>query len=154
MGLVLVLSLIFALDTSTSSLAGIIFSFVKVGSAVASPFILIAGIRVIYSGAQFRYTADDQKMLIVCPRENYRSDIFYNTVVGVNYEDMMFFSKKRGFHITVFCTYGEYHFEYLFPYKCAENAKTPDLTPFRLLEERAGLITPPEYYMGKRIDNF
>ena len=154
LGMAIILGLIFAVDTSTSNLAGIIYSFIRIGAMIVSPFILIAGIRIILSGAQFSYTADDQKMLIVCPRENYRADIFYNTVVSVSYEDMKRFSRKTGFHVTVFCTYGEYHFEYLFPYKVSENAKTPEITPFRLLEERAGLITPPEYYMGKGLDNF
>lgn len=152
-GIALVAGLIFAVDTNNSSLAGIVFTYVKLGTLIFTPFFLIAGIRTIRSGTMYTFTATDEKMLIVCPHENFRADIFYSTIENVTYEEIMYFSKLRGFHVTVYCTHGMYRFEYLFAYKAHSTVKKPEYTPFRYLEERAGLIKQPEYFAGSRLDN-
>ena len=155
LGIVLVVSLVLYLTSFPErGITGAAAFLIQTGVLAASPFLLIGGIRAIRSGVTYNYTANEEKMLIVCPRENFRADIFYNTVENVTYEEIKYFSKVRGLHVTVFCTHGKYFFEFLFGYNTPETAKTPDMTPFRYIEERAGLIAPPEYSAWSRIDNF
>ncbi len=153
-GIILVLILLFLLTSLPKrGLTGAAGAFIEISAAIISPFLLIGGIRTIRSGVTYNYTADEEKMLIVCPRENFRVDIFYNTVENVTYEEIRYLSKVRGLHVTVYCTHGIYVFELLFGYRTPENLKTPELTPFRYIEERAGLVTPPVYSAWSRIDN-
>ncbi len=154
-GIGLVVSLVlFLTNLPDRGLTGAAAFLMQTVVLVVSPLLLIGGIRAIRSGVTYNYTANEEKMLIVCPRENFRADIFYNTVENVTYEEIKYFSKIRGLHVTVFCTHGKYIFEFLFGYNTPETSKTPDLTPFRYIEERAGLIAPPEYSAWSRLDNF
>ena len=136
--------------TINNSLAATVFDFVGYICIIALPFVYIGALRTILSGEQYSFTADKTKMLIVCPRKNFRADIFYEDVRRVEYSDILLFRKHRGYNITVVCTSGEQIFTYLFPYKT--HKKDRDMTPFRIIEERAGLLEKTEYVAGRRID--
>ncbi len=140
-----------AIISKPPSLAYLVFGISKWIVPLLSPFILIGGIRVFLSGAFYNYTVDDEKMLIVCPRENYRADIFFNTVLGVEYTDLLRLTRKYGFRVTVTCTDNTYTYDFIFPH--GVHNMREDLTPFRIIEERCGFVAPPEYYAGQRIDN-
>lgn len=138
--------------TEPPSLAWLVFGFLELAVPIASPFLLIAGVRVILSGAFYKYTVEKEKMLIVCPKDNYRADIYFENVIFVEYSDLVRFGRKYGYHVTVTCRDGVYTYDFIFPHGVRNMPE--ELTPFRVIEERCGLVAPPEYYGGQRIDNF
>ena len=129
----------------------LVFDALKLVSIIASPLLLIGGLRVIRSGILYDFTANNEKMLITCPKEDYRADIYYANVLNVEYKERHRFGKISGYNITVNCSDGVYTFEFVFPSKA--TIRHPDMTPFRMLEEQAGLLDRPEYVAGRRIDN-
>lgn len=143
---------IFAEGNAASIIYTLIFDALKLISIIASPLILIGTIRSLRSGDQYSFTADEEKMLIVCPKRDFRADIYYKNVQYVIYEDILHNAKLRGYHVSIICRDTEkYEFHYLFPYKSENRSK--DITPFRIIEERAGLLSRPEFIAGQRIDN-
>lgn len=159
---VVVIVLIVVLSAGTqadSNMASVIFTLafdtLKVTSFVWFPLALIGGTRVILSGAEYSFTADEEKMLIVCPKENIRADIYYNNVLNVEYQERLTFVRKKlkGYLVTIYCKDGIKTFDFVFPYSSGTVALTKDLTPFRIIEERAGFLEKPEFIAGKRVDN-
>ena len=149
--IVLCLSIIFAVSIQASAnLASVLFTL-KIVSPIASVFILVGMIRMILSGDQYTFYADEQKMLIVCPKRDVRADIYYSEVLNVEYIERKRFSKLVGYDVSIYCKGGIHTFKFLFPYKAYKKNK--DLTPFVIIEERAGLLERPEFLAGKRIDN-
>ena len=138
--------------TEPPSLAWLAFGILEIVVPLASPFLLIAGIKVFLSGAFYKYTVDQEKILIVCPKDNYRADIYFENVISVEYSDLVRFGRKYGYHVTVTCRNDIYTYDFIFPHGVRNMPE--ELTPFRVIEERSGLIAPPEYYGGQRIDNF
>lgn len=154
--IVLCLSIIFAVSIQASAnLASVLFTLIfdalKIVSPIASVFILVGMIRMILSGDQYTFYADEQKMLIVCPKRDVRADIYYSEVLNVEYIERKRFSKLVGYDVSIYCKGGIHTFKFLFPYKAYKKNK--DLTPFVIIEERAGLLERPEFLAGKRIDN-
>ena len=90
-------------------------------------------------------------MLITYPKKDMRVDIIYENVRFVTYEDITSFGKLRGYSVTVTCSDGTYHFDYLFPKHC--STKDKNVTPFHIVEERCNFVAKPEYLAGKRIDD-
>lgn len=153
-GIALIIILIFSVNAPEGSFAQTVFSILEVAVLVASPFLLIGGERYILSGAYYQFTANNEKMLIVCPRDNYRADIYYNKVMSVTYAETKFFGKPHGYYVEVRCTDMVYTYDFIFPQSRNSKNFGIEYTPFRILEEKAGLIDRPEYFAGKRIDNF
>ena len=53
--------------------------------------------------------------------------------------------------MTILCRDGyNFKFEFLFPQNM--QIKSKDMTPFVIIEERAGLLEKPEFFAGRRID--
>ena len=142
---------IYASGNLASVLFTIIFDALKVISPFASFFILIGMIRMILSGDQYNFIADEQKMLIVCPKRDVRADIYYSDVLNVEYIEKKRFSKLIGYNVNIYCKGGMSTFKFLFPYRASKKSK--DLTPFVIIEERSGLLERPEFLAGRRIDN-
>lgn len=147
---------IWALDIVASlNLASIVYSIVfdalKLVSLIAYPLFLIGGVRMILSGDQYNFNANEEKMLITCPKKNFRSDIYYANVLNVEYKEINGATKVKGYNVTVYCKDGIKTFDFLFPSKT--TIRHPDMTPFRMIEERAGLLEKPEFLAGQRIDN-
>ena len=153
-GIILVNVFVFYVSASTQppSLAWLIFGILEIAVPLASPFLLIGGMRVILAGAFYNYTVDKEKMLIVCPKDNYRADIYLKNVINVEYEDLLRFARKYGYRVTVTCTDNTFTYDFIFPHGVRNMPE--ELTPFRIIEERVGLVAPPEYYGGQRIDSF
>ena len=154
--IVLCLSIIYAVSIHASAnlasvLITLIFDILKIVSPIASVLILVGMIRVILSGDQYNFVADEQKMLIVCPKRDVRADIYYSDVLNVEYTEKKRFSKLIGYDVNIYCKGGIHTFRFLFPYRAYKKNK--DLTPFIIIEERAGLLERPEFLAGKRIDN-
>lgn len=137
------------------NLASIVYSFVldalKLVSIIAYPLFLVGGVRSIRSGDLYNFNATEEKMLIICPKKNFRDDIFYANILNVEYTERKGTSKILGYDVTIYCKDGIRTYEFLFPSKA--TTRHPDMTPFRILEERAGLLEKPEFMAGKRIDN-
>lgn len=143
---------IFAEANAASVIYTLVFDALKIVSVFAAPLFLIGGIRVIRSGETYNYKADSVKMLITCPKADHRADIFYERLISVDYKPRTSFSGKiTGFDVNVNCTDGIFFYRFLFPTEV--KIRHPDMTPFRMLEEQAGLLEKPEYLAGKRIDN-
>ena len=142
-------------DSLASTVYSFIFGIINHSSIIWFPLCAVGGVRVIRSGTEYSFTANEEKMLIVCPRENFRTDIFYKDVRNVEYKDKLSFFKKRlrGYFVTVYCDDGIRTFDFIFPYSSGTVSLTKDLTPFRIIEERAGLLEKPEFIAGQRIDN-
>ena len=148
---------IWALDIVASlNLASIVYALVsdalKLISIIAYPLFLVGGVRSILSGDQYYFNANEEKMLITCPKKNFRDDIYYKNVLNVEYQERKGAKKIRGYNVTIYCKDGIRTYEFLFPAKVT-TARHPDMTPFRILEERAGILEKPEFLAGKRIDN-
>ena len=144
--------ILLAAVTEPPSLAWLVFGVVEWVVPLLSPFILIGGVRTLLSGAYYKFTVNDEKMLIVCPRENYRADIYFGNVKGVEYNDIFRFGRKKGYHVNVICNDSTYTYDFLYPQGVQNMGE--DLTPFRIIEERCGFIARPEYYGGQRIDEY
>ena len=143
---------IHAEPNAASMLFTLVFDALKIASVIAVPLFLVGGIRVIRNGDTYDFKADNVKMLITCPKIDYRADIFYERLLNVEYVPRTTSSGKiRGYDVTVYCTDGRFEYEFLFPSQAA--VRHPDMTPFRMLEEQAGLLERPEYIAGQRIDN-
>lgn len=136
-------------------LAGIlytlIFDVLKLASVIAYPLLLVGGVRTILAGDIYNYTANEEKMLITCPKKDYRTDIFYSDVLNVEYKERQGVKKIKGYDVTVYCRDMIRTFAFVFPSKAV--VRHPDMTPFRILEERSGLLEKPEFIAGQRIDN-
>ncbi len=115
------------------------------------PFIFIGVVKTIFSGETYSFTADERKMLITCPRHDFRADIYYEDVQSVTYNDLMLLGKLRGYSVDIVCGSDSYKFDFLFPYKATRKNK--EMTPFVIIEERSGLLEKPEFFMGRRIDD-
>ncbi len=97
--------------------------------------------RLLMFGSEYQYSADDDKMTI---RHGSNSmDIFYYNVLSVRYEPLELFRKQRGFVVTVVTRKSTNVFRML--YRRLDARMVPENTPFAILEERAGLKTPPDY---------
>lgn len=137
--------------TMQNALSAPLFEIFMFAGLIAIPFLSIGIVRTVLSGDEYSFTADMTKMLIVCPKRNLRCDIFYNDVMRVEYKDIMLFSTLRGYEVTVVGSSGSVMFSFLFPYKA--HTKNKEITPFRIIEERSGLLGQPEYIAGRRIDD-
>ncbi len=144
------LVLVFSIYPPSMSLAYYVFGILRIFAPPACVLACIAIIRVILMGYEYKFTANEEKMLIVCPKIDLRCDIYYDKVKNVAYDEYRMFGKIRGYHVTVTCTDQTFRFDFVFPSKCIRHE---DYTPFRILEERSGLLEKPEYIAGQRIDN-
>ncbi len=118
------------LCASTSILAFVIF--ISLG---------IVLIRLVMFGNEYSYSADEQKMTIWGGERTV--DIFYSNVVCVRYEPIMLLkTKQRGFRVTVITKKSTLIYNMV--YRRFDATMTPATTPFRLLEERAGLLKAPD----------
>ena len=119
---------------------------------IATPFVCITLIRVARSGEEYRYNANEEKMLITCAKHDIRVDVYYANVAGVDYFPIKTASGNfRGYTVTILCRDGyNFKFEFLFPQNM--QIKSKDMTPFVIIEERAGLLEKPEFFAGRRID--
>ena len=137
--------------TLQNSLFMSVFGLIIYALLIVIPFIFIGTIRTILSGETYSYIINEEKMLITCPRKDLRVDILVKNVLSVEYRKITLFGKNRGYSVTIYCKDGEKEFDFLFPQRAIKT--DIDMTPFRLLEERAGLIERPEFLAGKRIDD-
>ena len=137
--------------TMQNALSAPLFEIFMFAGLIAIPFLSIGIVRTVLSGDEYSFTADMTKMLIVCPKRGMRCDVFYSDVIRVDYKEINLFSKLRGYDVTILCRSGDIKFSFLFPYKA--YTKNKELTPFRIIEEKAGIITQPEYIAGRRIDD-
>ena len=138
-------------QTMENTLSATVFGFVLEFGSFIFPFIFIGVIRTVMSGEEYSFTADEHKMLIICPKRDIRADIVYESVQSVSYTDLMFFSRHRGYHVEIVCSYGSFSFDFLFPYKA--HTRNKDVTPFRIIEERCGVLEKPRFLAGQRIDD-
>ncbi len=156
LGVVLVTMFIWGFSMfADANLASVVFTLIfdvlKIASVIAAPLSLVALIRMVRSGQEYRFNAGKEKMLITCPAANHRSDIFYDNVSAVQYYPFNTASNPRGYNVIISCKDGSsFSYCYLFPPNCPH--KDPDITPFRIIEEHVGLIERPEYIAGQRID--
>ncbi|MBQ9383095.1 MAG: hypothetical protein IJT87_02540 [Ruminiclostridium sp.] len=137
--------------TMNNTLSGTVFGLLFEAGALVLPFVYVGVIRTVLSGEEYSFTADERKMLIICPRRDFRADIFYEDVQNVTYSDIVLMNKHRGYSVDIICGAGTFHFDFLFPYKAQKKDK--EMTPFVIIEERSGLLEKPEFYMGRRIDD-
>ncbi len=98
--------------------------------------VAIVLLRLVLYGREYSYSADESKMTIC--GEAKRMDIYYSNVISVQYEELMLFRLKRGFRVTIITKKSQIVFNMI--YRRFDARMTPDSTPFRILEEHAGLL--------------
>ena len=103
--------------------------------------ICVVSFRLLMFGSEYRYSADDDKMTILHGSNS--MDLFYYNVLSVRYEPLELFRKQRGFVVTVVTRKSTNVFRMI--YRRLDARMVPENTPFAILEERAGLKTPPDY---------
>ncbi len=144
----LCLSAIFGFLMSMTNASEALFSAIALLVAIA----VIGGIgtvliAVVLYGREYYYSADEAKMTII--GENKTLDIFYTNVISVRYYPLMLFGhKQRGFRVAVTTNKSTLIFNMV--YRRFDARMTPATTPFRLLEERAGLVTQQDVYKAMK----
>lgn len=133
-------------------LTAALWDYVVILLLIATPIACITLIRVARSGEEYRFTANEEKMLITCAKHDIRADIYYANVAGVDYFPIKNMSGNLiGYTVTMLCRDGyNFKFDFLFPQNM--QIKSKDMTPFVIIEERAGLLEKPEFFAGRRID--
>ena len=84
----------------------------------------------------------------ICPSKNGRHIIlYYDEVIGVTADERKFPLMPGGLDITVITKREQYVFSYVHP----EKSKAGGLceTPFNIVMERAGLVPPPDMFLGR-----
>ncbi len=134
------------------SLTSTFWDYVIILCCVAVPIVCITMFRIAKSGEEYRFTANEEKMLITCAKHDLRTDVYYANVAGVDYFPIKSMSGNfRGYTVTIMCRDGyNFKFDFLFPQNM--QIKSKDMTPFVIIEERAGLLEKPEFFAGRRID--
>lgn len=98
---------------------------------------------IIRTGKGYQYEVFEKEFHIHREgRKPYQDVIYYCDVLSVRYEPMYFLFDKRvrGYEVTVVTKYRSIVFKYVFGNnKVFNQAKD---TPFRIIEERAGLVQP------------
>ncbi len=99
----------------------------------------IIAVLVITSGSEYRYSADEMKMVIVAP-DGERTELHYSDIERVTYERLtLFMIRERGFDVCIETKYRTLRYQYIYgKNKLLREEKD---TPFFILEERAGLKT-------------
>ena len=94
-------------------------------------------IRIGHIGVTYHYEADEKEFRIINPDKH--SDVFYYPdVVSVDYKPIYYINRKiRGYRVTVTTKYLSKKYDYIF----SDNRliKTPQGSPFFILEQRSGL---------------
>lgn len=94
-------------------------------------------VRIAHTGVTYRYEADEKEFRIITPDKH--SDVFYYPdVVSVDYKPIYYINRKiRGYRVTVTTKYLSKKYDYIF----SDNRliKTPQGSPFFILEQRSGL---------------
>lgn len=98
---------------------------------------------IIRTGKGYQYEVYEKEFHIHREgRKPYQDVIYYCDVLSVQYEPMYFLFDKRvrGYEVTVITKYRRIVFKYVF----GENKvyTQPEDTPFRIIEEQAGLVKP------------
>lgn len=119
-----------AFQNSSAFMAIIMVSIILVAGFVA--FTLL---KMSISGRIYRYTADEKWFSVSGGGET--ESILYSDVNSVDYEPLRLFFRDRGYKVTIKTTYREYTYRYLFPKNAAK--RTPETSPFFIIEVRAGL---------------
>ncbi len=114
------------LCASTSILAFMVFGAVG-----------IVLLRLVMYGNEYTYSADEHKMTIWGGERTI--DIFYANVICVRYEPIMLLKTyQRGYRITVITKKSNLIYNMI--YRRFDATMSPETTPFRILEERSGLL--------------
>lgn len=137
---------------AASLLYTFVFNVLKIATIPCAPLAIGGLTKMIRSGRKYSYKATEEKMLITCPEEDFREDIFYNNVSSITYQNFGDPEKPRGLNVTIYFKDGN-ESKYCFLFPAYTKVRHPDMTPFRIIEEQAGLLEKPEFLMGKRIDN-
>lgn len=94
-------------------------------------------VRIAHTGVTYRYEADEKEFRIINPDKH--SDVFYYPdVVSVDYKPIYYINRKiRGYRVTITTKYLSKKYDYIF----SDNRliKTPQGSPFFILEQRSGL---------------
>ncbi len=104
-------------------------------SAVVILYLLL--IRIILNGKHARYSADSYRFSVVVDKEQ---DVFlYKDVTAVIYDPIRFVNKIRGYVVQVRTVQSRTPYTYRVLLSKMVTSPNPDVTPFLILEERAGL---------------
>ncbi len=120
--------------TATIDLLCIILSLlILVILTVVTIFVVI----VITNGAEYKYSADEVKMVITHP-DGVKTDLRYSDIISVTYERLTLFTRReRGYDVYIETKYRTHNYQYIFTKnKLLREEKD---TPFFILEEQAGL---------------
>ena len=135
-----------------NSLSGVLFDYIIFIGIFVIPVACITAIRIARSGEEYRFTATEEKMLITCAKHDIRDDIYYDNVASVEYSNIFSATGKiRGYNVVISCRDG-FRFSYDFLFRENMQIRSKDMTPFVIIEERAGLLDKPEFFAGRRVD--
>ena len=98
-------------------------------------------LKLILSGREYSYSADENKFSFMCAKDNVRkTDIFYSDVVSVRYEERKLLGYfVRGYTVTIITrSLGNITLEYMFNKSIPD--RLPTNTPFRIIEERSAML--------------
>lgn len=98
-------------------------------------------LKLILSGKEYWYSADANRFSYSSKNDNVgKTDIFYNDVRSVQYEERRLFGRIiRGYTVTIITgSLGTLTLEYMFNKSIPD--KSPQNTPFRIIEERTAML--------------
>lgn len=99
------------------------------------------------SGRAMTFFANEE-YFDICPSKNERHIIlYYDEVIGVTADERSFPLMPSGIDITVITKREQYVFSYIHTDKSRANGLSE--TPFNIVMERAGLIPPPDMFVGR-----
>ena len=115
------------------------------GGRPAIPFVIVAWamfcwwiVRIAHTGVTYRYEADDKEFRIYEPK-GHTEILYYPDITSVGYDPMYYLNGKvRGYVVTITTKYRILTYSYIFSGN--RLYKTPEGSPFYIIEERAGLV--------------
>lgn len=122
---------------ASSTVNGIVM-FVSVFAMIPIITVIVAiAVKMITSGVEYSYTANDEMLIITDPKGE-KTSFYYSDMESVTYEKLTLFSERqRGFDVYVKTKYRTFRYQYI--YSKNKLLRGEKDTPFFILEERAGL---------------
>ena len=135
-----------AVGVDTARTIGYVYVF-----SMAFLFVIVCIIiKYILHGSKYYYSADAKHFSFRSEKAHVpKTDIFYDDVVSVKFEEHILFGHwLRGYIVSITTrSLGIIRFEYLFNKSISE--KTPRNTPFRIIEERVAMLTENDAANGR-----
>lgn len=97
-------------------------------------------VRIAHSGVTCRYEADEKEFRITSVGKKPKREVLYYTdVTAVEYKPLHHLNRRlRGYRVTITTKYRKIVYDYVFGRK--KLFTEPKDTPFRIIEEQAGLV--------------